>query len=100
MSPLDLLAQTDESARTAPRVGTPFYNATATGYQLTTDNRQRAIALSVPVTRCRAEDRPVLELADDALQSPVALQGHVLRVLIADGAELAVQVRIRNARAA
>ena len=54
----------------------------------------------MPVTRRRAEDRPVLELADDALQSPVALQGHVLRVFIADGAELAVQVRIRNARAA
>jgi len=54
----------------------------------------------MPVTQRGAEDRPVLELADDALQSPVALQGHVLRVLIADGAELAVQVRIRNARAA
>jgi len=51
------------------------------------------------VTRRRAEHRTVLELADDALESPVALQGDVLRVLIADGAETAIQVGIRNARA-
>jgi hypothetical protein len=53
----------------------------------------------MPVTESCAEDRPVLEVADDAFQSTVALQRHVLRVLIADGAEAAVQVRIRNARA-
>jgi hypothetical protein len=41
------------------------------------------------VAESRAEHRAVLELADDAVQTFVALQRDVLRVLIADGAELA-----------
>ena len=51
----------------------------------------------MPVAKGRAKHRAVLELADDPVQALVALQRDVLRVLIADGAELAVQVGIRNA---
>lgn len=44
------------------------------------------------------ENRPVLQLADDAVEAEVALEGDVLRVLVADGAELAAEVGFRNAR--
>jgi hypothetical protein len=46
--------------------------------------------------RC-PEDRSVLQLADDAVEALIALQRDVLRVLIADGAELAVEIGVRNA---
>ena len=52
----------------------------------------------MPVAQCGPEHRPVLQLADDAVEAEVALKGHVLRVLIADGAELATEVGVRNAR--
>jgi len=42
------------------------------------------------VSQRRPEHRSVLQFADDAVEAFVALQGDVLRVLIADGAELAV----------
>ena len=41
------------------------------------------------VSQRRPEHRSVLQFADDAVEAFVALQGDVLRVLIADGAELA-----------
>jgi len=49
------------------------------------------------VAQRRAEDRPVLQLADHAIESAVALQRDVLRVFVADGAELAFEVGVGNA---
>src|SRR5437879_928442 len=46
----------------------------------------------VPVAGRGAEDCAVLELADDALEALVALQRHVLGVLVADGAEAAAEL--------
>jgi hypothetical protein len=45
-----------------------------------------------------AEDGSILELADNAVEALIALQCDVLRVLIADGAELAIEIAILNAR--
>jgi hypothetical protein len=50
------------------------------------------------VAKSSPEHRPVLQLADDAVEAAVALQRDVLRVLIADGAELAIEIAILNAR--
>ncbi len=52
----------------------------------------------MPVPLCSPEYRPVLQFADDAVEAFVALQRDVLCVLVADGAELAAEVSIRNAR--
>lgn len=52
----------------------------------------------MPVAQRGAEHWPVLQLTDDAIEAEVALEGDVLRVLIADGAELAAEVGVRNAR--
>ena len=49
------------------------------------------------VAQCRAENRPILQFADDAVEAAIALQGDVLRVFVADGAELAVEVGVGNA---
>jgi hypothetical protein len=71
----------------------------AEGNQPTTDNAWRASATQlVPVSqRCPKHDT-ILQFADDAVEAFVALQRDVLRVLIADGAELASQLAFRNAR--
>jgi hypothetical protein len=50
------------------------------------------------VAKSRAKGRPLLQFADDAVEAAIALESHVLRVFIADGAELAAQVGVRNAR--
>jgi len=50
------------------------------------------------VSQRSPEHRSVLEFADDAVEAFVALQRDVLRVLIADGAELASQFTFLNAR--
>ena len=50
------------------------------------------------VAQCRAEDRPVLQLADHAIEALIALQRNVLRILIADGAEPAIEIAVLNAR--
>jgi hypothetical protein len=44
-----------------------------------------------------AEGGSVLQLADDAVEALIALQRDVLRVLIADGAELAAEIGVLNA---
>jgi hypothetical protein len=49
------------------------------------------------VAKSRAERGAVLQLADDAIEALIALQRDVLRVLIADGAELAIEVGVLNA---
>jgi hypothetical protein len=49
------------------------------------------------VAKSGAERRAVLQFADDAVEALIALQRDVLRVLIADGAELAVEIGVRNA---
>jgi hypothetical protein len=49
------------------------------------------------VAESRAEHRPVLQLAYDAIEAAIALQGDVLGVFVADGAELAIEVGVRNA---
>jgi GTP-binding protein len=46
----------------------------------------------VPVAGRRAEDRPVLKLAYDALDALVGLERHMLRVLVADIAEAAAEL--------
>src|SRR3954454_4973431 len=51
----------------------------------------------MPVSQRGTERGAVLQFADDAVEALVALQRDVLRVLIADGAELAAEVCIRNA---
>ena len=51
----------------------------------------------MPVAQGRPEHRSVLQLADDAVEALIALQRDVLRVLIANGAELAVEIGVRNA---
>ena len=51
----------------------------------------------MPVAQRGAEDRSVLQLAHDAVEALIALQRDVLRVFIADGAELAVEIGVRNA---
>jgi hypothetical protein len=51
----------------------------------------------MPVAQRGAEDRSVLQLADNTVEALIALQRDVLRVLIADGAELAVEIGVRNA---
>jgi hypothetical protein len=51
----------------------------------------------MPVALRGAERGAVLQFADDAVEALIALQRDVLRVLIADGAELATEVGIRNA---
>jgi hypothetical protein len=62
----------------------------AEGNQPTTDNAWRASATQLmSVSQRRAKHRAVLQFADDAVEAFVALQGDVLRVLVADGAELA-----------
>jgi hypothetical protein len=43
------------------------------------------------------ERRAVLQFADDTVEALIALQRDVLRVLIADGAELAIEIAILNA---
>ncbi len=50
------------------------------------------------VSQRRPKHDTVLQFADDAIEAFVALQRDVLRVLIADGAELASQLAFRNAR--
>jgi hypothetical protein len=40
----------------------------------------------------------VLQLADDAVEAAIRLKGHMLRVFIANGAELAAQFGLGNAR--
>jgi hypothetical protein len=50
------------------------------------------------VARRGTERGAVLQLADHAVEALVALQRDVLRVLIADGAELAIEIAILNAR--
>jgi hypothetical protein len=52
----------------------------------------------MPVAQRGAEGRPVLQFADDAVEALIALQRDVLRVLIADGAELAIEIAVLNAR--
>jgi len=49
------------------------------------------------VAQGRAEHRTVLQFAYDAVEALVALQRYVLRVFIANGAELAAQIGVRNA---
>jgi len=44
-----------------------------------------------------AEDRAVLQVADYAVEAAIALQGDVLGVFVADGAELAFEVGVGNA---
>ena len=51
----------------------------------------------MPVAQRRPEHRSVLQLADDAVEALIALQRDVLRVLIADGAKLAIELAILNA---
>lgn len=50
--------------------------------------------------RSGAEDGPILQLADDALETSIGLDGHVLRVFVADGAEMTVQFADGNEGAA
>ncbi len=52
----------------------------------------------MPVAQRCPEHRSVLQLADDVVEAFVALQRDVLGVFIADGAELAFQLAVRNAR--
>jgi hypothetical protein len=52
----------------------------------------------MPVAKRGPEGRPVLQFADDAVEALIALQRDVLRVLIADGAELAIEIAVLNAR--
>jgi hypothetical protein len=52
----------------------------------------------MPVSQRRPKHRTILQFADDAVEAFVALEGDVLRVLVADGAELASQLAFRNAR--
>jgi hypothetical protein len=49
------------------------------------------------VAKRGAEGGAVLQFADDAVEALIALQRDVLRVLIADGAELAIEIGVRNA---
>jgi len=49
------------------------------------------------VAKGRAENRPILQLADHAIEAAIALQRDVLRVFVADGAELAIEVGVGNA---
>jgi hypothetical protein len=49
------------------------------------------------VAKSSPERGTVLQLADDAVEALIALQRDVLRVLIADGAELAIQIGVLNA---
>jgi len=49
------------------------------------------------VAESRPEDRSVLQVADDAVEAAIALQRHVLRVFVADGTELAIEVGVGNA---
>src|SRR6059058_22974 len=51
----------------------------------------------MPVARRGPERCPVLQFADDAVEPLIALQRDVLRVLIADGAELTTQIGVLNA---
>jgi hypothetical protein len=51
----------------------------------------------VPVAERGAEGGAVLQFADDAIEALIALQSDVLRVFIADGAELAIEVGVLNA---
>ena len=50
------------------------------------------------VAQGRAKHGSVLQLADNAIEAFVTLQRDVLRVLVADRAELAIQFAVRNAR--
>jgi hypothetical protein len=50
------------------------------------------------VAKRGAEGGAVLQFADDAVETLIALQRDVLRVLIADGAELAIEIAVLNAR--
>jgi hypothetical protein len=52
----------------------------------------------VSVAQRSPKDRPVLQVADHAVEAAIALQRDVLRVLIADGAEAAIEIAILNAR--
>ena len=47
-----------------------------------------------------SEDRAVLQLADDALETLVRLERHVLRVFVADVAQPAAAVGLGNGSAA
>jgi|GEM_PF-6161466 len=49
------------------------------------------------VAKRGAKHGPVLQLTDDAVEALIALQRDVLRVLIAHGAELAVEIGVLNA---
>jgi hypothetical protein len=49
------------------------------------------------VAKSSPERGAVLQLADDAIEALIALQRDVLRVFIADGAELAIEIGVRNA---
>ena len=49
------------------------------------------------VAEGRPENRTVLQVAHDAVEAAIALEGDVLRVFVADGAELAVEVGVGNA---
>lgn len=51
----------------------------------------------MPVALRGAKCRAVLQFADHAVEALIALQRDVLRVLIADGAELAIEIGVRNA---
>jgi hypothetical protein len=51
--------------------------------------------MSVPKRGAKRD--AVLQFADDAVEALIALQRDVLRVLIADGAELATEVGVLNA---
>jgi hypothetical protein len=53
----------------------------------------------MPVALRSAKGGAVLQFADDAVEALIALQRDVLRVLIADGAELAVEIGVLNATA-
>jgi hypothetical protein len=78
--------------------GTAISN-NAEGNQPTTDNAWRASATQLmSVSQRCPKHRAVLQFADDAIEAFVALQRDVLRILIADGAELASQLAFRNAR--
>lgn len=52
----------------------------------------------MPVALCSAKHYAVLKLPDDAIEALVTLQRDVLRVLVADGAELTAQLALGNAR--
>jgi hypothetical protein len=52
----------------------------------------------VPVAGGSAEGRAVLQLADDAVEAAIRLERYMLRVFIANGAELAAQFGLGNAR--